>query len=104
MLPVSFSIGLTSRVMVVTGAVVFLKSLSDIEIKSILITENRIHDCEQDSKIKHEDINEYLNYILYDGNDYGLKNEAEEILIFKKIKETFYLYKKIKLTKLSQRT
>ena len=102
----------------------FLKSLSDFEIKSLLIRENRMHYGEQDSKIKHEDINECLNYILYDGNDYqqfsnflkrnkefgnnyrlnGLKNEAEETLIFKKIKETLYLYKKIKLTKLCQRT
>jgi len=102
----------------------FLKSLSDFEIKSILIRENRMHYGEPDSKIKHEDINECLNYILYDSNDYqqftnflkrnkefcnnyklnGLKNEAEETLIFKKIKETLYLYKKIKLTKLCQRT
>lgn len=102
----------------------FLKSLSDFEIKSLLIRENRMHYGEQDSKIKHEDINECLNYILYDGNDYqnftnflkrnkefcnnyklnGLKNEAEETLIFKKIKETLYLYKKIKLSKLAQRT
>ena len=102
----------------------FLKSLSDFEIKSLLIRENRMHYGEQDSKIKHEDINECLNYILYEGNDYqqfsnflkrnkefgnnyrlnGLKNEAEETLIFKKIKETLYLYKKIKLTKLCQRT
>ena len=102
----------------------FLKSLSDFEIKPILIRENRMYYGEQESKIKHEDINDCLNYILYDNNDYksftnflkrnkdfsnnyklnGLKDEAEETLIFKKAKETLYLYKKIKLTKLCQKT
>ena len=92
----------------------FLKSLSDFEIKPILIERNRMHYDEQESKIKHEDINDCLNYILYDNNDYqsftnflkhnkdfsnnyqlnGLKNEAEEALIFNKVKETLYLYKK----------
>lgn len=102
----------------------FLKSLSDFEIKSVLIRENRMHYGEQESKIKYENINDCINYILYDSDDYqnlsnflkhhkefcnnyklnGLKNEAEETLIFKKIKETLYLYKRIKLSKLSQRT
>ena len=101
----------------------FLKSLSDFDIKSVLFREKKMYYGEQESKIKYENINECLNYILYDGNDYqsftnflkrnkefcnnyklnGLKNEAEEILIFKKIKEILYLYKKIKVRKLSQR-
>ena len=34
----------------------------------------------------------------------GLKYEAEEALIFQKIKETLYMYKKIKMKKLSQIT
>ena len=102
----------------------FLKSLSDFEIKSVLFNQNRMYYGELESKIKYEDINECLNYILHDGNDYqsftnflkrnkefcnnyklnGLKNEAEETLIFKKIKEILHIYKKIKVTKLCQRS
>ena len=36
----------------------FLKSLSDFEIKPILIRENRMYYGEQESKINHEDIND----------------------------------------------
>ena len=34
----------------------------------------------------------------------GLRNEAEEMLIFRKIKDIIKMYKKIKLTKLSEYT
>ena len=103
----------------------FLKSLTDFDIKNFLSKEgNRMMHSENELLlIKYEDINVYFNYILKEKNELeslttliksnkdllkdhklkGLKNEAEEALIYKKIKDTLYLYKKIKMGKLSQK-
>ena len=102
----------------------FLKSLTDFNIKNNLFKENRMSHQDDLLLIKYEDINQFLNYIKNEKNELksfetliksnkelvnnnklkGLKNEAEEALIFKKIKETLILYKKIKMTKLSQKS
>ena len=102
----------------------FLKSLSDFDIKGFLIKESRMYANHDILTIKYEDINECLNYIINDSSSIknlqtlvksykefaennklrGLKKEAEEALILKKLKETLSLYKKIKMTKLSQKT
>ena len=102
----------------------FLKSLTDFDIKNYLIKEHRRMNHENSIfLIKYEDINDYLNYILNEKDELdklntlvksnkdllnnhklkGLKNEAEEALIFKRIKDTLCLYKKIKMGKLSQK-
>ena len=102
----------------------FLKSLTDFDIKNYLIKGNiRMHVENGLYFIKDEDINICLNYILKEKNELenleilvksnkdfinnhklkGLKNEAEEALILKKIKDTLCLYKKIKMGKLSEK-
>lgn len=104
----------------------FLKSLTDFDIRNYLYKESRrgMHYESEIFLIKQENINEYLNYLLKEKNELenfktfvksnkdfdskyrlkGLRNEAEEALIFKKIKDTLCLYKKIKMGKLSQNT
>ena len=102
----------------------FLKSLSDFDIKGFLVKESRMYANHDILTIKYEDINECLNYIINDSSSIknlqtlvksykefaennklrGLKKEAEEALILKTLKETLSLYKKIKMTKLSQKT
>ena len=101
----------------------FLKSLSEFDIKSCLYKEKRINHFNNDIT-KHENIDQLLTFIKENKNDYqsfsnftktnkdmisnyklkGLKNEAEEAIIFSKIKENLFLYKKIKMTKLAQIT
>ena len=102
----------------------FLKSLTDFDIKNYLNKEhNRMNHDNSIFSIKYEDINDYFNYILKEKNELenlnalvksnkdllnnhklkGLKNEAEEALMFNKIKDTLCLYKKIKMGKLSQK-
>ena len=101
----------------------FLKYLIEFDIKSFLFKEKRINNYNNDI-INHDNIDELLNFIKDNKDDYqsfsnftktnkdmienyklkGLKNEAEEAIIFGKIKETLFLYKKIKMTKLAQIT
>ena len=102
-----------------------LKSLSDFDIKGYMFKESRNHYYGNDNEIqniKYEEIPECLNYIKNEKNElqpfnaliksnknfsekYKLKGliiEAENSLIFKKIKETLCMYKKIKMSKLAQ--
>ena len=102
-----------------------LKSLSDFDIKGYMFKESRNHYYGNDNEIqniKYEEIPECLNYIKNEKNElqpfnaliksnknfsekYKLKGliiEAENALIFKKIKETLCMYKKIKMSKLAQ--
>ena len=101
----------------------FLKSLTDFNIKSYLFREHRMYNEDELLLIKNEDINVFLGYIKNDKDDLtsfnnfikdkkemiknyklsGLKKEAEEALIFKIIKENLFLYKKIKIKKLSEK-
>lgn len=101
----------------------FLKSMTEYDIKNALFKERNMSHYSNDL-VKHENVDEMINYIKNEKNDInafntftksnkemienfklkGLKNEAEEALIFRKIKDTLYLYKKIKMTKLSQLT
>ena len=100
----------------------FLKSLTEFDIKACLFKEKRNHFSNEITK--HENIDQLLTFIKENKNDYqsfsnftktnkdmisnyklkGLKNEAEEAIIFSKIKENLFLYKKIKMTKLAQIT
>lgn len=100
-----------------------LKSLTDFNIKSYLFREHRMYNEDELLLIKNEDINVFLGYIKNDKDDLtsfnnfikdkkemiknyklsGLKKEAEEALIFKIIKENLFLYKKIKIKKLSEK-
>ena len=102
----------------------FLKPLSEFDIKAFLIKESRMYHYNDILTIKHEDINSCLNYIINESSNIqnfntfvksnkefannnklkGLKKEAEEALIFKRLKECLSLYKKIKMTKLAQKT
>ena len=101
----------------------FLKSLTEFDIRSCLFKEKRITQFNNDIT-KYENIDQLLTFIKDNKNDYqsfsnfiktnkdmisnyklkGLKNEAEEAIIFSKIKENLFLYKKIKMTKLAQIT
>lgn len=102
----------------------FLKSITDFDIKNYLFRENRLSYNESELlSIKYEGIHIFLNYIKNEKNDLpnlrnllkenkemiknyklnGLKKEAEEALIFKIIKENLFLYKKIKIKKLSEK-
>jgi len=101
----------------------FLKSLSDFDIKNYLFS-GRAHGIEDALSIDYDDMNKYLGYIRNEPNNlenfltfikankdleknyklFGLKNEAEEALILKKVKENLGLYKRIKMTKLIQLT
>ena len=101
----------------------FLKSLTEFDIRSCLFKEKRINHF-NNVITKHDNIDDLLNFIKENKNDYqsfsnfiktnkdmisnyklkGLKNEAEEAIIFSKIKENLFLYKKIKMTKLAQIT
>ena len=102
----------------------FLKPLSEFDIKGNLINERRMYGYNEILTIKYEDVNECLNYIINENNNIqnfnnflksnkefannnklrGLKKEAEEALIFQKLKEILSLYKKIKMTKLVQKS
>ena len=102
----------------------FLKSLSEFDIKGNLIKESRMYGYNDIFTIKYENVNECLNYIINESSNIktfntfvksnkefdssnklkGLKKEAEEALIFKKLKEILSLYKKIKMTKLIQKS
>ena len=100
----------------------FLKGLSDFDITNYLFkSKSRIAKL-SDEKMQFENIDECLAYLRKDKidldifnnfiknnkdiyNDYkliGLKNEAIEMLTLLKIKENLKMYKRIKLTKLSQ--
>ena len=101
----------------------FLKVLSCFDIKNILFKNKRIIDYENPlkDKIQYEDIDNCLDFLKNDnvslstfhafiaGNknlcsNYklkGLKNEAEEMLFLKEIKENLKIYKKIKISKLA---
>ena len=101
----------------------FLKSLTDFNIKSYLFREHRMYNEDELLLIKNEDIHVFLGYIKNEKDDLssfnnfikdhkdmiknyrlnGLKKEAEEALIFKIIKENLFLYKKIKIKKLSEK-
>ena len=101
----------------------FLKSLTEYDIKNALFKERNMSHYSNDL-VKYETVDEMINYIKNEKNDLnafntftksnkemiencklkGLRNEAEEALIFRKIKETLFLYKKIKMSKLSQLT
>ena len=99
----------------------FLKGLSYFDITNYLF--NKKEDIKYfEDKMKFEKMDECLSYLrkqkvdlenfnnfvkmnkdVYKNNKLiGLKNEVEEMLIFNKIKENIKIYKKIKLTKLSQ--
>ena len=103
----------------------FLRFLSDFEIRGYIFKDHRgpFHIAEDSAIIKYEDIQECLNYIKNEKTDLqtfnsflksnknfenyklkGLIKEAEEALIFKKIKDTLCMYKKIQMAKLSQKT
>ena len=102
----------------------FLRFLSDFDIRGYIFKEHRgpFHIAEDSAIIKYEGIQECLNYIKNEKDDLqtfnnflktnknfekfklkGLIKEAEEALIFKKIKDTLCMYKKIQLAKLSQK-
>ena len=101
----------------------FLKGLTDFDITNYLFKEkSRFSNFEV--KINSEDIDVCLAFLRKERIDYdnftnfikinkelyqdykliGLKNEAKEMLVLKKIKENLKFYKKIKLTKLAQKT
>jgi hypothetical protein len=103
----------------------FLRFLSDFEIRGYIFKDHRgpFHIAEDSAIIKYEDIQECLNFIKNEKTDLqtfnsflksnknfenyklkGLIKEAEEALIFKKIKDTLCMYKKIQMAKLSQKT
>lgn len=102
----------------------FLRGLSDLDIPKFLFDKQRENIKYYVDKMKFENMDECLSYLgkekidldtfnnfvkinkdIYKNNKLiGLKNEVEEMLIFKKIKENIKIYKKIKLTKLSQYT
>ena len=103
-------------------ALCFLKPLTDFDITNYLFKEkSRFSGFEV--KTTYEDIDDCLVFLRKDRIDYdnftnflkknkelyqdykliGLKNEAKEMLILKKIKEELKFYKKIKLAKLSQK-
>ena len=104
-------------------ALCFLKGLSDFDITQYLFKKSELSKFFED-KLQFESMDECLAYLrkekidldnfynfikmnkdVYKKNKLiGLKNEVEEMLIFKKIKENIKIYKKIKLTKLSQYT
>ena len=99
----------------------FLKGLSNFDITNYLFNKKESIKYYED-KMKFEKMDECLSYLrkqkvdLENFNNFvkmnkdvykfnklvGLKNEVEEMLIFNKIKENIKIYKKIKLTKLSQ--
>ena len=103
-------------------ALCFLKALTDFDITNYLFKEKSkfLH---FEEKIKYEDIDNCLAFLRKEKIDYdnfsnfikmnkelyqdykliGLKNEAREMLILKKIKENLKFYKKIKLAKLAQK-
>lgn len=103
-------------------ALCFLKGLSDFDINNYLFKSNHEYHRFSEEKLNCENIDECLSYLKISKNDFdkfndfvkknkdifndyklnGLKNEAYEILMLQKIKETLKIYKKIKLTKLSQ--
>ena len=104
-------------------ALCFLKGLTDFDITNYLFKEkSRFSSFEE--KTKYEDIDDCLAFLRKERIDYdnfsnfiknnkdmyqdykliGLKNEAREMLILKKIKENLKFYKKIKLAKLAQKT
>ena len=102
----------------------FLRSLSDFEVKGYIFKENRgpFHSSIDSTSFKYEDIQECLKYLKNEKNDLqsfnnllknnknfveyyklkGLIKEAQEALIFKMIKDTLCIYKKIQMTKLSE--
>lgn len=100
----------------------FLKVLSDFDINSHLFKKSRFNNFKEN--VNYDDIDECFSFLnnetinlekfisfvnsnkeIYINNKLnGLKKEAEEMLILKKIRDSLKLYKKIKLTKLSQST
>ena len=103
----------------------FLKSLTSFDIKNYLFKESRLsHFYNEANFIQYENIAELFNYIknekvdlkslkelekanknmIHDYKLQGLKNEAEEEIIFRAIKEILSIYKKINMSKLAQKT
>jgi hypothetical protein len=102
-------------------ALCFLKGLSDFDITQYLFKKSELSKFFED-KLQFESMDECLAYLrkekidldnfynfikmnkdVYKKNKLiGLKNEVEEMLILKKLKDNIKIYKKIKLTKLSQ--
>ena len=103
----------------------FLKSLTSFDIKNYLFRDIRISYFSNNSNfIRYENIDELFNYIRNEKDDLkslkdlektnknmihefklqGLKNEAEEAIIFRTIKDILSIYKKIKMSKLAQKT
>jgi len=98
----------------------FLKVLSDFDINSHLFKKSRYNNFKEN--VNYDDIDDCFSFLNYDtitlekfisfvnsnkemyinNKLIGLKNEAEEMLILKKIRDSIKVYKKIKLTKLSQ--
>ena len=102
----------------------FLRYLTKFDVKSKLFKESRYHSFDDSLMIDHQDISLCLNFIRKENFDYntfkafvkedeenikkcsllGLKNLAEEEIIFNIIKDNLKIYKKIKLLKLEQLT
>lgn len=105
-------------------ALCFLKGLSDFDITNYLFRKKSEYSKIYEDKIKEGNISDCLNYLrkdkislisfenfvksnkdIYENHKLnGLKKEAEEMLILKKIKEEIKIYKRILLTKLAQNT
>jgi hypothetical protein len=100
----------------------FLKILTNFKIKEALSRESRFRQFDDPSSIDHEDVSYCLNFINKNKVDLkefkefikeeqenikkcslqGLKQAAEEELIFKILKEVLTIYKRIKMTKIAQ--
>jgi hypothetical protein len=100
----------------------FLRVLTKFRIKEALNYESRFRSFDELTMIDHQDVSYCLNFInkskidLKDFKDFikeedenikkcsleGLKQAAEEELIFQILKETLKVYKKIKMTKIAQ--
>ena len=104
-------------------ALCFLKALTDFDITNYLFKEksrisffeektkyDEIDDCFAFLRKERIDYDNFSNFIKMNKEIYqdykliGLKNEAREMVILKKIKDNLKFYKKIKLAKLSQKT
>ena len=99
----------------------FLRYLTDFKIKESLYRESRLHQFDDNILIDHQDVAFCLEFLTKEKNDLksfqefvkeetdnikncnlqGLKAAAEEEIIFRILKDTLKIYKRIKMTKIA---